>query len=335
MIDQRLLPSEVVWRSYRRAGEVAEAIRAMVVRGAPAIGIAACYGLALEAINDPEFSLDPGGSLRRSALILERTRPTAVNLKWAIDRMLARYHELADSTVAEIQDGLRAEAERVALEDEKMCRLIGEHGAKLLNEGARVLTHCNAGALATADYGTALGVIRAAREKITKVWVDETRPFLQGARLTAWELMQEGIPCTLICDNMAAHFMQQGLVDAVIVGADRITSLGAVANKIGTYNLAILCKFHEIPFYVAAPYSTIDLKLKHGSEIPIEERPSTEVTHVQGLPIAPAGVAVANPAFDVTPPELISAIITERGVLKGQFAEGLSSVVARALEVRA
>ncbi len=211
-----------------------------------------------------------------------------------------------------------------------MCQAIGDNGAALIPDGARVLTHCNAGALATGDYGTALGVIRSARDKIAHVWVDETRPFLQGARLTAWELVQEKIPCRLICDNMAAHFMQRGEVNAVVVGADRITSIGAVANKIGTYNLAVLCRFHEIPFYVAAPYSTVDLNLREGSEVPIEERDRREVTHVGVTQIAPDGVPVSNPAFDVTPPELVTAIITERGVVHPPFEKGLAEVVAAA-----
>lgn len=332
MIDQRLLPTEEVWLSYDDANGVADAILTMVVRGAPAIGISAAYGLALEAL---KFSGSVDGLmavLRQSADQLDATRPTAINLKWALERMLAVADRLnaAGSDLAALQNGLVEEAKAIAAEDEAMCQAIGDHGATLIPQGARVLTHCNAGALATGDYGTALGVIRSARDKISHVWVDETRPFLQGARLTAWELMQEEIPCKLICDNMAAHFMQRGQVDAVVVGADRITSLGAVANKIGTYNLAVLCRFHEIPFYVAAPYSTVDLKLREGIEIPIEERPSLEITHVKGQQVAPTGVQVANPAFDVTPPELVTAIITERGVIRPPFLEGLTAVVEAA-----
>ncbi len=334
MIDQRLLPTEEVWLSYDDADSVADAILTMVVRGAPAIGISAAYGLALEAL---KFTGSVDGLLtvlRHSADKLDATRPTAINLKWALERMLAEANRLsgAGSDLAAMQSGLVDEAKAIAAEDEAMCQAIGDHGATLIPQGARVLTHCNAGALATGDYGTALGVIRSARDKISHVWVDETRPFLQGARLTAWELMQEEIPCKLICDNMAAHFMQRGQVDAVVVGADRITSLGAVANKIGTYNLAVLCRFHEIPFYVAAPYSTVDLKLREGVEIPIEERASTEITHVKGQQIAPTGVQVANPAFDVTPPELVTAIITERGVIRPPFLEGLTAVVEAATQ---
>lgn len=332
MIDQRVLPTEEVWLTYEDADSVAEAILTMVVRGAPAIGISAAYGLALEALKYRGSSDGLLTVLRQSAARLDATRPTAINLKWALERMLALAERLAarDSELSTMQQGLVAEAKAIAAEDEAMCQAIGDHGAELLPSGARVLTHCNAGALATGDYGTALGVIRSARDKIAHVWVDETRPFLQGARLTAWELMQEKIPCRLICDNMAAHFMQRGQVDAVVVGADRITSIGAVANKIGTYNLAVLCRFHEIPFYVAAPYSTVDLKLREGSEIPIEERPSLEITHVKGQQIAPTGVQVANPAFDVTPPELVTAIITERGVIRPPFLDGLTAVVAAA-----
>jgi methylthioribose-1-phosphate isomerase len=332
MIDQRLLPTEEVWLTYQDAAGVAEAILTMVVRGAPAIGISAAYGLALEALrySGPVDGLLP--LLERSAQQLDATRPTAINLKWALERMLGVARRLLsqDCTLAVLQQGLVAEGKAIAAEDEAMCRSIGDHGAELIPQGARVLTHCNAGALATGDYGTALGVIRSAREKIAHVWVDETRPFLQGARLTAWELMKEQIPCRLICDNMAAHFMQRGQVDAVVVGADRITALGAVANKIGTYNLAVLCRFHEIPFYVAAPYSTVDLKLREGSEIPIEERSSLEITHVKGQQIAPDQVLVANPAFDVTPPELVTAIITDRGVIRPPYLDGLTAVVAAA-----
>lgn len=334
MIDQRLLPTEEVWLTYEDADGVAEAILTMVVRGAPAIGISAAYGLALEALRSSGPVSELMTVLRRSAARLDATRPTAINLKWALDRMLSLAQTLAHRALdlPAFQRGLVAEAQAIAAEDERMCQAIGDHGATLIPQGARVLTHCNAGALATGDYGTALGVIRSAREKISHVWVDETRPFLQGARLTAWELLKEEIPCRLICDNMAAHFMQRGQVDAVVVGADRITALGAVANKIGTYNLAVLCRFHEIPFYVAAPYSTVDLKLREGNEIPIEERPTLEVTHIKGQQVAPTGVPVANPAFDMTPPELVTAIITERGVIRPPFLEGLTAVVAAAAQ---
>lgn len=332
MIDQRLLPTEEVWLTYDDAAGVAEAIVTMVVRGAPAIGISAAYGLALEALRYRGSSEGLLPVLRQSAARLDATRPTAINLKWALERMLRLAERLVSQggELAAVQQRLVDEGKAIAAEDEAMCRSIGDHGAELIPAGARVLTHCNAGALATGDYGTALGVIRSAREKIAHVWVDETRPFLQGARLTAWELMQEKIPCRLICDNMAAHFMQRGQVDAVVVGADRITALGAVANKIGTYNLAVLCRFHEIPFYVAAPYSTVDLKLREGAEIPIEERNSLEVTHVKGQQLAPDQVPVANPAFDVTPPELVTAIITDRGVIRPPYLDALTAVVAAA-----
>ncbi len=332
MIDQRILPTEEVWLTYEDAEGVAEAILTMVVRGAPAIGISAAYGLALEALRFTGSSSELLVHLETTAEKLDATRPTAINLKWALERMLevGRRQNSSGASLRELQNNLVAAAKAIAAQDEAMCKAMGDHGAALIPEGAKVLTHCNAGALATGDYGTALGVIRSARDKISHVWVDETRPFLQGARLTAWELMQEGIPCKLICDNMAAHFMQRGQVDAVVVGADRITSTGAVANKIGTYNLAVLCRFHEIPFYVAAPYSTIDVKLSDGRDIPIEERPSTEVTHIKGQQIAPDNVPVANPAFDMTPPELVTAIITERGVIKPPFSEGLRAVVAAA-----
>lgn len=331
MIDQRILPTEEVWLTYEDAAGVAEAILTMVVRGAPAIGISAAYGLALEALRYQGTTEGLLPVLRESAAQLDATRPTAVNLKWALEKMLAQAEKLSgQGDLESLRQGLVAHAQAIAAEDEEMCRSIGRHGAELIPAGAKVLTHCNAGALATGDYGTALGVIRSARDKISHVWVDETRPFLQGARLTAWELMQEGIPCKLICDNMAAHFMQRGEVDAVVVGADRITSLGAVANKIGTYNLAVLCRFHEIPFYVAAPYSTVDMKLREGIEIPIEERSSLEITHIKGQQVAPTGVQVANPAFDMTPPELVTAIITERGVIKPPFLDGLTRVVAAA-----
>ncbi len=323
MIDQRKLPQEEVWNVYRTGLEVAEAIRSMVIRGAPAIGIAAAYGLALEAKSWSEGSASLLLHLDRVGEALEATRPTAINLSWAVQRMLAVAK--AHTEPSSLGERLVVEALDIAREDELMCLAIGQHGAPLLPEGGRVLTHCNAGALATGDYGTALGVIRAGRDRIKEVWVDETRPFLQGARLTAWELQKEGIPCRLICDNMAGHLMQRGQVQAVVVGADRITADGSVANKIGTYSLAVLCRFHEIPMYVAVPYSTIDMQLKSGSSIPIEERDPKEVTHLAGVQIAPTGIEVANPAFDVTPPELVTAIITERGVLHPPFRDSLAN----------
>lgn len=330
MVDQRYLPTQETWNRYRNAEEVAEAIKTMVVRGAPAIGVSAAYGLALEAHHYQGSVPDLMALLEQKARLLEATRPTAINLKWALDRMLRFAHARQDHTVEAICAELVQEALEIHQEDIRLCQAIGDAGAALIPEGSRVLTHCNAGALATGDYGTALGVIRSARDKIRHVWVDETRPFLQGARLTAWELLQEKIPCKLICDNMAGHFMQRGMVDAVVVGADRITATGAVANKIGTYSLAVLCRFHEIPLYVAAPYSTVDLNLSDGMDIPIEERESREVTHVREAQVAPDGVTVANPAFDVTPPELVSAIITERGVIRAPYSKGLAETVAAA-----
>ena len=330
MIDQRVLPTQELWHDYTDAHGVAGAIKSMVVRGAPAIGISAAYGLALEAKAFQGTPESLHAHLVETSKVLDATRPTAVNLKWALDRMLAKAKALSAGELSSMIENLVAEAIEIHAEDIKMCQMMGAAGAALLPDGCRVLTHCNAGALATGDYGTALGVIRAARSKLKHVWVDETRPFLQGARLTAWELMQEGIDCRLICDNMSGHFMQRGEVDAVVVGADRITANGAVANKIGTYTLAVLCRFHEIPFYVAAPYSTVDLSLTEGSQVPIEERDRREVTHVGSTQIAPEGVSVCNPAFDVTPPELVTAIITERGVVRPPFAAGLAEVVAAA-----
>ncbi len=329
MIDQTALPEREDWLSCHTAREVAEAIRSMKIRGAPAIGIAAAYGVALAALGSQASDVTTlRAELEEASRILAATRPTAVNLFWALERMKKSWN--SDMELASLQRSLVREARALAAEDEQMCRDIGRHGAGLVPDQARILTHCNAGALATGDYGTALGVIRAAHEagKVSLVWVDETRPFLQGARLTAWELVQDDIPCRLICDNMAGHFMQRGQVDMVVVGADRITAHGDVANKIGTYTVAVLCREHGIPFYVAAPYSTIDAHLRDGGDIPIEERSAAEVTEIAGRRIAPVGVAVANPAFDVTPARLVSAIITERGVFRPPFAESLS----RALE---
>lgn len=300
LLDQRLLPREEKWIEYRTASEVADAIRTMVVRGAPAIGVAAAYGMALAARAGEDLSV--------AAERLKAARPTAVNLAWAVDRMLRA-------------NGAAEEAERIESEDLEACRAIGRHGALLLGPDVTVLTHCNAGALATAGYGTALGVIRAAVEggKRVAVFADETRPYLQGARLTAWELQQDGIDVTLITDNMAGHFFQQGKFDAVVVGADRIAVNGDAANKIGTYTVAVLAHAHGVPFYVAAPTSTIDVDCPDGAAIPIEERSAEEVVEIYGSRVAPEGVAVRHPAFDVTPARLISAIITERGVLRAPF----------------
>ncbi|MGM9998493.1 MAG: S-methyl-5-thioribose-1-phosphate isomerase [Candidatus Bruticola sp.] len=320
LIDQTMLPTEEVWISCQTPEKIAWAIETMKVRGAPAIGVSAAYGLALAALNNASLAeTELKNKLSEAAKLIGATRPTAVNLFWAIKEMEKVWTGLKEP--AEIVSSLVKRAQEIALEDEEMCRTIGKHGASLVPPNARILTHCNAGALATADYGTALGVIRAAFEegKVNMVWADETRPFLQGARLTAWELHQDNIPVRLICDNMAGHFMQRGQIDLAVVGADRITANGDVANKIGTYTVAVLCKEHNIPFYVAAPYSTIDLSLHNGQDIPIEERRAEELTFVGSKRIAPEGIEVANPAFDVTPSNLITAIITEKGVFRPPF----------------
>ena len=318
LIDQRILPRLVRWRRYGpRAGAaaVAGAIGAMVVRGAPAIGVAATFGMVLEAARHRKAPLATAlAALDEGARVLGASRPTAVNLSWALARVqqaVARHR--GDS--AQLYVVLERLARRMQAEDVAANRTMGRHGAALIAPGTRVLTHCNAGSLATAGYGTALGVIRAARRRIANVWVDETRPFLQGARLTAWELIEENIPCTIITDNMAAHFMQRGEVDVVVVGADRVAANGDVANKIGTYAIAVLARAHRIPFYVACPLSTVDSATSTGLRIPIEERAASEVTGHGGRHWAPAGAAAANPAFDVTPARLVSALITERGVL--------------------
>jgi methylthioribose-1-phosphate isomerase len=310
----------VTCRDYR---EVAEAIRSMVIRGAPAIGVAAAMGVALGALKADEKGLDT--EFEEICRTLAATRPTAVNLFWAIERMRRLYASLGGKPVAEIRARLVQEAQMVRLEDIAINEAIGRHGVELVPAGKTVLTHCNAGALATAGYGTALGVIRAAvaAGKGIDVFADETRPFLQGARLTAWELLQDGIPTTVITDNMAGHFLKSGRIGCVIVGADRIAANGDVANKIGTYGLAVLARENGVPFYVAAPISTLDLSLASGDLIPIEQRSPFEVTHVFGVPIAAAGVAVQNPAFDVTPHRYVSAIITERGVARAPYEESL------------
>ncbi len=317
MLDQRKLPVEERWIEARTYQEVAQAIKDMVVRGAPLIGVAAAFGMAMAA----ERSLD---DLPRAADALRATRPTAVNLSWAVDRMLrfAGEHPRPADIVQE--------AERIAAEDAAMARRLSEFGGALLPESGGVLTHCNAGALAMVDYGSAVGVIRSAweRGKHIDVLVDETRPFLQGARLTAWELQKLGIPMTLITDSMAGHFMSRGRVQAVVTGADRIAANGDTANKIGTYSLAILAHEHGIPFYVAAPVSTIDLSCPDGDHIPIEERSSEEVTHFGGLQIAPEGVQAAHPAFDVTPARYITAIITNAGVAYPPFGMALRKFTA-------
>jgi len=317
MIDQTRLPREQVFVTCRSYVEVAVAIRSMVIRGAPAIGVAAAMGVALGVQEDADFE--------RVCDTLGSTRPTAVNLFWAIDRMRALRTSLNGVAREELVRRMIEEAKNIRLEDIAICRAMGKHGAALVPDGKTVLTHCNAGALATAGYGTALGVIRAAAEagKKIDVFADETRPFLQGARLTAWELQQDGIATTLITDNMAGHFLHSGRIGCVVVGADRIAANGDVANKIGTYSLAVLAKENNVPFYVAAPVSTFDLTLASGDLIPIEQRASEEVTHVFGVAVAPENIAVENPAFDVTPARYVTAIISERGVARAPYEESL------------
>jgi methylthioribose-1-phosphate isomerase len=329
MVDQRKLPATEVYVTCKSAPDVAKAIKTMVIRGAPAIGVCAAMGLALgaarsKATGTKQFTTE----FQRNCDLLAETRPTAVNLFWAIERMKRSFSDgaLAGESVEQLQARLRVEADRIHDEDVASCRAIGVHGATLVPDVARILTHCNAGALATAGYGTALGVIRGAVEAGRKVSVlaDETRPFLQGARLTAWELVKDGIDTTVITDNMAGAIMRAGEIDLVVVGADRIAANGDTANKIGTYTVAVLAKEHGIPFYVAAPSSTIDLATKHGDAIPIEERSPREVTHVGNNQIAPEGAHVRNPSFDVTPNRFITAIITERGVFRPPFLESLA-----------
>ncbi|MDX2152635.1 MAG: S-methyl-5-thioribose-1-phosphate isomerase [Bryobacteraceae bacterium] len=325
MIDQTRLPKEEVYVTCRDYKEVAEAIRSMVIRGAPAIGVAAAMGVAVGALKAGDLDAE----MDEICSTLAATRPTAVNLFWAIDRMKRLYGNLKGRPVEEIRQRLIAEAQLIRQEDIAINQEIGRHGAPLVPDGKTVLTHCNAGALATAGFGTALGVIRAAvaAGKKIDVFADETRPFLQGARLTAWELQQDGIPTTLITDNMAGHFLKSGRIGCVVVGADRIAANGDVANKVGTYAVAVLAKENEVPFYVAAPISTLDLSLSSGDQIPIEERAAAEVTHVFGVAVAPAGIAVANPAFDVTPARYVSGIITERGVARPPYQESLKKLM--------
>jgi len=329
LIDQRLLPSQEVYRVCRDYRDVARGITDMVVRGAPAIGVTAALGIALgmaQARGNPRRAFD------RICKTFAATRPTAVNLFWAIERMRVAFAAVADRDLDEIRAALVKEARAIHREDIAANRRMGQHGAALIPSGARVLTHCNAGALATAGYGTALGVIRAAvaAGKKISVLATETRPFLQGARLTAWELHKEHIPTTLITDGMAGFFMRAGTVSCVVVGADRVAANGDVANKIGTYTLAVLAKRHRLPFYVAAPTSTVDSACPNGDAIPIETRDPLEVTRIAGRDVAPRGVHVANPAFDVTPHALVTAIITEKGVVRPPYRAGLTRLLAGA-----
>ncbi len=331
MIDQRKLPASEVYVTCKTANEVAKAIKTMVIRGAPAIGVAAAMGIAVgmtrsRATGTKQFTTE----FQKTCDLMAGTRPTAVNLFWAIERMKKTFAAAAQDgqSVDEIKKRLVAEARAIHDEDVQSCRTMGAHGATLVPSSARILTHCNAGALATAGYGTALGVIRAAAEqgKTIAVLADETRPFLQGARLTAWELVRDGINTTVITDNMAGAMMRQGQVDLVVVGADRIAANGDIANKIGTYTVAVLAKEHGIPFYVAAPLSTVDLNTPDGSRIPIEERNEREVTHVGSNRLTPDGAQIRNPAFDVTPAQYVTAIITERGIARAPFAESLAQL---------
>ncbi|MBW2330177.1 MAG: S-methyl-5-thioribose-1-phosphate isomerase [Deltaproteobacteria bacterium] len=326
MIDQRKLPMReryVVCKDYR---SVIRAIKGLIIRGAPAIGVAAAMGVAVGALKIRTSNLDQfRAKLDAICRDMVTARPTAVNLAWAVERMKQVADQTSHRGVKEVKSRLVEEARKILEEDIAINRTMGRHGQRLLKDGSCVLTHCNAGALATGGYGTALGVVRAAVEagKRIEVFADETRPFLQGARLTAWELKKSGIPVTVITDNSAGYFMQHGKVDAVIVGADRIAANGDVANKIGTYMVAVLARTHSVPFYVAAPVSTIDLSVKEGQDIPIEQRDQTEVTHFQGRRIAPQGVVAGNPAFDVTPHRYVSAIITEKGVITPPFKSRL------------
>src|SRR5215469_7856464 len=335
-LDQTKLPTEEVYVTSTTYQEVADVIRNMVVRGAPAIGVAAGMGIALGVRNSKaETSDELNRELDQICEVIGKTRPTAVNLFWAIRRMQQKFEQLRVRPVAEIQQALIEEAERMHAEDIAINHAMGSHGAALMPASGGVLTHCNAGALATAGYGTALGVIRAAVEQGKKihVYADETRPFLQGARLTAWELVKDGTATTVISDNMAGVMMKQGKIGAIVVGADRIAANGDVANKIGTYTVAILAKEHGIPFYVAAPISTVDLACRDGSGIPIEQRNGKEVTHIAGKQMVPDGVSVENPTLDVTPAKYVAAIITEKGVARAPYEESLLKLARQEAEV--
>jgi methylthioribose-1-phosphate isomerase len=331
-IDQTKLPTEETYVNCTTYQEVADVIRNMVVRGAPAIGVAAAMGIALGVKNS---KAETAGDLKRDfdqiCDVIGKTRPTAVNLFWAIKRMQQKFETLRVRPIPQIKQTLIEEAKRIHAEDIAINQAMGKHGAALMPASGGVLTHCNAGALATAGYGTALGVIRAAIEQGKKIHVfaDETRPFLQGSRLTAWELMKDGIPTTVISDNMSGAMMRQGKIGAVIVGADRIAANGDVANKIGTYTVAVLAKEHGIPFYVAAPISTVDLETPDGSKIPIEQRNPSEVTHFAGKLVTPEGVRIENPAFDVTPAKYVTAIVTERGIARAPYEQSLKELAGR------
>lgn len=337
-IDQTKLPTEETYVTCNNYEQVADAIRTMIVRGAPAIGVAAAMGIALGVRDSKAENV---GELKREldqiCDVIGKTRPTAVNLFWAIERMKEKFERLRVRPISQIKDGLIEEAKRMHAEDIAANQAMGRHGATLMPSSGGVLTHCNAGALATAGYGTALGVIRAAVEagKKIHVYADETRPFLQGSRLTAWELMKDGIPTTVISDNMAGAMMRQGKIGAIVVGADRIAANGDVANKIGTYSVAVLAKENAIPFYVAAPLSTVDLNCPDGSKIPIEQRNPKEVTHIAGKQMTPNGVSIENPAFDVTPAKYVAAIITERGIAREPYSDSLRALAELHAEVKA
>ncbi|MFQ5824158.1 MAG: S-methyl-5-thioribose-1-phosphate isomerase [bacterium] len=327
MIDQTKLPQALVYLEIDDVKILGEAIKSLRIRGAPAIGIAGAFGMILGLQNfQGDDKAEFFNKLNQTADYLNATRPTAVNLSWAIKRMKKVAEEVQNKSLSEIKERLLKEALAIWEEDREICRRIGKHGAKLIKDGYTILTHCNTGALATADYGTALGVVFTAHEegKKVSVFADETRPLLQGARLNVWELMNEGIDVTLICDNTAAFVMQQNKINCVIVGADRIACNGDTANKIGTYNVAVLAEKHGIPFFVAAPFSTIDFNIKKGSEIPIEERASEEVTEGFGHRTAPEGTKVYSPAFDITPHELITAFITEEGIIEPPYDQNLA-----------
>jgi methylthioribose-1-phosphate isomerase len=335
-LDQTKLPLEETYVLATDYKQVATVIRDMIVRGAPAIGVSAAMGMAIGIERSSATTLAAlTAEVAVIARTLAQTRPTAVNLFWGIDEIRNLYNTLAakNTPIAEIKSAVVAKARRMYDEDIAACKQMGAHGASLLPQEGTVLTHCNAGALATCGYGSALGVIRAAIERGHKidVFADETRPFLQGARLTAWELMKDNIPTTVLCDNMAAALMRQGRIQAVIVGADRIAANGDVANKIGTYGVSILAKEHNIPFYVAAPWSTLDLATAHGDLIPIEQRAATEVTHSNGKQMTPHGVAIENPAFDVTPAKYVTAIITERGVLRAPYEQSIQNMAKQTI----